>query len=1160
MTKKKYTLYLPVPLARKLDQVARDRHGGKSALVEDAVRASLEPQPHAGIEDALARRLNEISRTLATLARDQLVATETLALFVRYFLTATPPVPDSEQESARLTGRKRYGAIARSDRPVTFLIGAGASLSSGAPSTAQVTKAFEDATKGRLNPRELRTLLHSLPEQDKQDILAPLFGNVVPHIGYRCLAALGRHRRVHVLNLNWDRALTDACDDLDVRHVVFDLCNPRARRLLNGFDDGPGVVIAHVHGKVGEQCRFEALRTLKFGEAETRFLKKHFLSNTLVIAGASVVRDTDLHALFLAKRESAIAHGNAQASQWYLGRPDDVEHLDAIRRSQLPHGVLNYFSAEDADFDELMLRVLSVVLNADWDRVREYQPSLALPSLDQIVWPKSTLLTPLLSQRTVALLGQARLGKSVAAHLLGYLRALWEAQEPWSQRDLPIRTVDGPADAVAALSSVIPGERRAYVIDNPFGWGAQTEDNLPFIETLMRLDEMDNRRSVVVIASRLSAWPDPGRHPLFDKGVVKSATAPLEWFSSKALRAYVRRVAPGRQDVADQIGPQRIRTPARLIDAIRGVPFDHSDLPDEEAETADKVALIEANSSLAWLCCVLRLQEFCAEMLPLLNVEAWIGGELSMLPLHKVVSRQFEFEGAERLRLGHDTDRQATDIYISAHESDVLKRLDSRSDDGRQLRDAFTAWKLIAAGSAGNWVPAQNATRVTLRQCAPDLLRVANGSALPLSLLSTLDYDAWDIKDLSYELVRLWNKLGLFAPGRGLLNRILADRGAWGTYAILEACLYMQTSASDELWHKVYSSLDDLFAEGSNDKEISLAVDALTWRPPPTRYQRPAWARNFFRSIRPSEGRWALVRFLAGYHGGGISQLDMDKLVSADLTQSWTDVQAEFAAWLVRWHFIHQSRARAQFARQPWVDKDFLCRTLHPQPRETTHLSMNRLLQSFLHHPEQAGWGFFLGCNFAAVGHGIDDEGRRLTKEALRAALPRSVGVIAAALTYGTANEYATELRRYFEQDENRDALLDGMRDGLLVDRVYLRPPRFIVNRDPVACYADVGLSWGNLKEALAGEDVLTSEGRFDLSTLVVKLRATLSHISTEHKSDAQEVIRRAELGDLRILDAAAATRRGAGKRTVGLATSNRYAQLLKQAAGLVETENSIPL
>ena len=111
MAKKKYTLYLPVPLARKLDQVARDRHGAKSALVEEALRASLEPQQHVGIEEGLARRLDQISRQLAALARDQTVATETLGLFVRYFLTATPPVRDSDQESARLTGRKRYEVL-----------------------------------------------------------------------------------------------------------------------------------------------------------------------------------------------------------------------------------------------------------------------------------------------------------------------------------------------------------------------------------------------------------------------------------------------------------------------------------------------------------------------------------------------------------------------------------------------------------------------------------------------------------------------------------------------------------------------------------------------------------------------------------------------------------------------------------------------------------------------------------------------------------------------------------------------------------------------------------------------------------------------------------------------------------------------------------------
>jgi predicted transcriptional regulator len=111
MAKKKYTLYLPVPLARRLDQVARERHGAKSALVEEALRASFEPQQHAGIEEGLARRLNEIGRQLAAMARDLSVTTETLGLFVRYFLTATPPVTDDDQESARLTGRKRYEVL-----------------------------------------------------------------------------------------------------------------------------------------------------------------------------------------------------------------------------------------------------------------------------------------------------------------------------------------------------------------------------------------------------------------------------------------------------------------------------------------------------------------------------------------------------------------------------------------------------------------------------------------------------------------------------------------------------------------------------------------------------------------------------------------------------------------------------------------------------------------------------------------------------------------------------------------------------------------------------------------------------------------------------------------------------------------------------------------
>jgi hypothetical protein len=108
MSKKRYTLYLSRPLARKFDTVARQRAGAKSALFEEAMRANLEPEPLSGLDDKLARRLDEMSRTAKIVQRDTAVVCETLALFVRYFLTITPPLPKSEQEPARLLGRERF--------------------------------------------------------------------------------------------------------------------------------------------------------------------------------------------------------------------------------------------------------------------------------------------------------------------------------------------------------------------------------------------------------------------------------------------------------------------------------------------------------------------------------------------------------------------------------------------------------------------------------------------------------------------------------------------------------------------------------------------------------------------------------------------------------------------------------------------------------------------------------------------------------------------------------------------------------------------------------------------------------------------------------------------------------------------------------------------
>ena len=108
MTKKRYTISLSRSLARKFDLVARQRHGAKSAIVEEAIRVQLEQPQHPGIEEGMARRLDDLDKTIATVGRDVAILAETLALFVRYFLTITPVLPESEQEAARRLGRERF--------------------------------------------------------------------------------------------------------------------------------------------------------------------------------------------------------------------------------------------------------------------------------------------------------------------------------------------------------------------------------------------------------------------------------------------------------------------------------------------------------------------------------------------------------------------------------------------------------------------------------------------------------------------------------------------------------------------------------------------------------------------------------------------------------------------------------------------------------------------------------------------------------------------------------------------------------------------------------------------------------------------------------------------------------------------------------------------
>lgn len=106
--KDRLNLYFDPQTTRALDELAARRKLSKSAIVEAAVASFLSPDGADRREAAYTRRLDRLSRQVERLERDQTIVLEALGLFIRAWLTATPPLADSAQAAAQAKGRERY--------------------------------------------------------------------------------------------------------------------------------------------------------------------------------------------------------------------------------------------------------------------------------------------------------------------------------------------------------------------------------------------------------------------------------------------------------------------------------------------------------------------------------------------------------------------------------------------------------------------------------------------------------------------------------------------------------------------------------------------------------------------------------------------------------------------------------------------------------------------------------------------------------------------------------------------------------------------------------------------------------------------------------------------------------------------------------------------
>jgi predicted transcriptional regulator len=104
----KHTFRLPPNLASKLADYAAQKRVPQALVVETALASHLSPDGADRLEAALARRLDRMTRQIERLERHVTISNEALAVFVRFWLTSTPSLPDTALAAAQAKGRERY--------------------------------------------------------------------------------------------------------------------------------------------------------------------------------------------------------------------------------------------------------------------------------------------------------------------------------------------------------------------------------------------------------------------------------------------------------------------------------------------------------------------------------------------------------------------------------------------------------------------------------------------------------------------------------------------------------------------------------------------------------------------------------------------------------------------------------------------------------------------------------------------------------------------------------------------------------------------------------------------------------------------------------------------------------------------------------------------
>lgn len=109
--KVKFTSYLDPDVARILADFAARRDQSQSMIAEAAIASFLSPDDAERREAIVVKRLDQLDRRMTRVERDVGIAVESLAVFIRFWITTTPALPEPAAQAARAVSSKRYEAF-----------------------------------------------------------------------------------------------------------------------------------------------------------------------------------------------------------------------------------------------------------------------------------------------------------------------------------------------------------------------------------------------------------------------------------------------------------------------------------------------------------------------------------------------------------------------------------------------------------------------------------------------------------------------------------------------------------------------------------------------------------------------------------------------------------------------------------------------------------------------------------------------------------------------------------------------------------------------------------------------------------------------------------------------------------------------------------------